>query len=119
MGTTHLTTPLVVIDLDVVDTNLDAMAAVRPGDALRSHVKAHKCTRLAAHVAERTGSRSFCCATLREVEGMVEAGLGHDLLLANETLDAVRLPRRLRGERGRSGNRRGRLRRNGGGGGSR
>ena len=93
MGTTHLTTPLVVIDLDVVDANLDAMAAVRPGDALRSHVKAHKCTRLAAHVAERTGSRSFCCATLREVEGMVEAGLGHDLLLANETLDAVRLRR--------------------------
>ena len=65
----------------------------RPGDALRSHVKAHKCTRLAAHVAERTGSRSFCCATLREVEGMVEAGLGHDLLLANETLDAARLRR--------------------------
>jgi D-serine deaminase-like pyridoxal phosphate-dependent protein len=36
---------------------------------------------------------SFTCATIREVEGMARAGLGDDLLLANEVLDASRLGR--------------------------
>ena len=70
-----------------------------PGAALRPHVKAFKCTALARHVAARGGHRSFCCATLREMEGMAAAGLGDDLLLANETLDADRL-RALVGRRG-------------------
>jgi D-serine deaminase-like pyridoxal phosphate-dependent protein len=34
---------------------------------------------------------AFCCATMREMEGMAAAGLGDDLLLANETLAAQRL----------------------------
>src|SRR5262249_58654187 len=34
---------------------------------------------------------SFTCATPREVVGLAEAGLGDDLLLANETLDPHRL----------------------------
>jgi D-serine deaminase-like pyridoxal phosphate-dependent protein len=33
----------------------------------------------------------FTCATVREVEGMARAGMGEDLLLANEVLDATRL----------------------------
>src|SRR5262249_2776860 len=37
------------------------------------------------------GHRTFCCATVREMVGMAQAGLGDDLLLANETLDATRL----------------------------
>ena len=86
-----LPTPALVVDLDVVDGNIDAMAAVRPGAALRSHVKAHKCTALARYLADRSGSTTFCCATAREMRGMVDAGLGDDLLLANETLDVGRL----------------------------
>src|SRR5687768_2806050 len=66
------------------------MAAVRPGPALRPHVKAFKSTALAARLAA-AGHRTFCCATVREVEGMAAAGLGDDLLLANEVLDATRL----------------------------
>ena len=86
-----LPTPSLVVDVDVLDANIDAMAAVRPGPALRPHVKAFKSTALARYVAERAGHRTFCCATLREMEGMAAAGLGDDLLLANETLDAERL----------------------------
>ncbi|UDY35652.1 alanine racemase [Dermatobacter hominis] len=93
MDVHDLPTPALVVDVDVLDANIDAMAAVRPGPALRPHVKAFKSTALARHVAERGGHRSFCCATLREVEGMADAGLGEDLLLANETLDADRLRR--------------------------
>ena len=88
-----LPTPALVVDVDVLDANIDAMAAARPGPALRPHVKAFKSTALARHVADRGGHRTFCCATLREVEGMADAGLGDDLLLANETLDADRLRR--------------------------
>ena len=37
------------------------------------------------------GHPGFTCATVREVEGMAAAGLGEDLLLANEVLDVRRL----------------------------
>lgn len=93
MKVQDLPTPALVVDGATLDRNIGAMAAVRPGPALRPHVKAFKSTELARHVAERGGHRSFCCATLREMEGMVAAGLGDDLLLANETLDAERLDR--------------------------
>ena len=87
----ELSTPALVVDLAALDRNIDLMAAARPGPALRPHVKAFKSTELARYVAARGGHRSFCCATLREMEGMAAAGLGEDLLLANETLDAERL----------------------------
>lgn len=93
MNVHDLPTPALVVDLDDLDANIDTMATVRPGPALRPHVKAFKSTTLARHVAERGGHRSFCCATLREMEGMVDAGLGDDLLLANETLETDRLRR--------------------------
>lgn len=66
------------------------MAAARPGATLRPHVKAHKCTALAAAQAAH-GHTTFTCATPREVAGMAAAGLGADLLLANEVLDVRRL----------------------------
>jgi D-serine deaminase-like pyridoxal phosphate-dependent protein len=53
-------------------------------------VKAHKCTRLAKRQLA-AGHSAFTCATVREMEGMVRAGLGEDLLLANEVVDATRL----------------------------
>ncbi|MDE3203966.1 MAG: alanine racemase [Acidobacteriota bacterium] len=66
------------------------MAAVRPGAALRPHVKAHKCSELGRH-QRAVGHPGFTCATLREMEVMARAGLGDDLLLANEVVDARRL----------------------------
>lgn len=86
-----LTTPALVVDASILEANIDTMAATRPGSRLRPHVKAFKSTEMARHVAERGTHHSFCCATLREMEGMAAAGLGNDLLLANETLDARRL----------------------------
>jgi D-serine deaminase-like pyridoxal phosphate-dependent protein len=83
-------TPAPVIDLAVFESNLATMSAARPGSALRPHVKAHKCTAIARAQAA-LGHRSFTCATPREVLGMIDAGLGDDLLLANETVDPDRL----------------------------
>ena len=90
MRTDELQTPALIIDADALDRNVAAMAAVHPGRALRPHVKAHKCTSLAA-VQVAAGHDTFTCATPREVIGMAQAGVGVDLLLANETLDAARL----------------------------
>ena len=88
----ELVTPALLVDADYFAHNLATMAVALPGGRLRPHVKAHKCTALAKRqVAE--GHRSFTCATICEVEGMAAAGLGDDLLLANEVLDASRLGR--------------------------
>jgi len=85
-----LQTPALLADVDILEANLATMAAALPGPRLRPHVKAHKCTALARRQAAH-GHRRFTCATIREVEGMAAAGLGEDLLLANEVLDARRL----------------------------
>ena len=85
-----LQTPALLIDAAVLDQNIAAMSAALPGSRLRPHVKAHKCTNLARRQAS-AGHEGFTCATIRECEGMVAAGLGQDLLLANEVLDARRL----------------------------
>jgi D-serine deaminase-like pyridoxal phosphate-dependent protein len=91
MLTLHeLQTPALLVDTETLDHNLVTMAAALPGPRLRPHVKAHKCTALARRQAA-TGHRTFTCATIREVEGMAAAGLGEDLLLANEVVDARRL----------------------------
>jgi D-threonine aldolase len=85
-----LPTPALIVDQAALDDNIAVMAAALPGAHLRPHVKAHKCTSLARRQAA-AGHTGFTCATIRECEGMVEAGLGDDLLLANEVLNATRL----------------------------
>jgi len=87
---TELTTPALVIDPGALDHNLMTMAAERPGAGCRPHVKAHKITALARRQAA-VGHRGFTCATIAECAGMVAAGLGSDLLLANEVVDATRV----------------------------
>ncbi len=83
-------TPALVVDRDRFDRNVATMAAAHPGPALRPHVKAFKSTALAGRLAE-AGHRSFCAATVAEVEGMARGGLDDDLLLANEVTDHRRL----------------------------
>ncbi len=85
-----LATPALVVDAAGFEHNLATMAAVRPGLQLRPHVKATKSTALARRQAD-LGHRAFCAATPREIVGMAAAGLGDDLLLANETVDRNRL----------------------------
>lgn len=93
MGALHvqdLSTPALVVDGAAFEHNLATMAAALPGGRCRPHVKAHKTTALARRQAA-IGHLAFCCATPREIVGMARAGLGDDLLLANETVDGGRL----------------------------
>jgi D-threonine aldolase len=85
-----LSTPALVVDRVALDHNLDTMSAALPGDRLRPHVKAHKCTAL-AHEQARRGHANFTAATPREIVGLARSGLGPDLLLANECLEPARL----------------------------
>jgi len=86
----ELPTPALCAEAGVLEENLRTMAEALPGARMRPHVKAHKCTALARRQAQ-IGHRHFTCATIREMEGLAAAGLGEDLLLANEVLDARRL----------------------------
>jgi D-serine deaminase-like pyridoxal phosphate-dependent protein len=88
----ELVTPALLVDADAFEHNLSTMATALPGPRLRPHIKAHKCTALARRQLA-AGHHTFTCATIKEVEGMAAAGLGEDLLLANEVLDASRLGR--------------------------
>ena len=86
----ELPTPALVVDGPAFQRNLATMAEARPGAALRPHVKAHKSTAV-ARLQQLAGHDTFCAATPREIIGLAEAGVGTDLLLANQCLDADRL----------------------------
>jgi D-threonine aldolase len=90
MRVAEVDTPALLVDAGALERNIATMAAALPGARLRPHVKAHKCTGLARRQAA-AGHHAFTCATIRECEGMAAAGLGADLMLANEVLDTRRL----------------------------
>src|SRR5260221_2906504 len=90
MRVADLPTPALVVDAGAITRNLDTMTAALPGARLRPHVKAHKCTALAREQANR-GHGGFTCATPRELLGLAAAGLGENLLLANESVADERL----------------------------
>ena len=90
MQVDDLVTPALLVERAVLRRNLDTMSAALPGPRLRPQVKAHKCTSLARWQRDN-GHPGFTCATIRECEVMAEHGLGGDLLLANEVVDASRL----------------------------
>jgi D-serine deaminase-like pyridoxal phosphate-dependent protein len=94
MRVSELTTPALVVEAQELEQNLDTMSAALPGERLRPHVKAHKCSALARLQAAK-GHKGFVCATVLEMEVMARAGLGEDLLLGNEVLDCTRLGRLL------------------------
>jgi D-serine deaminase-like pyridoxal phosphate-dependent protein len=99
MRTGQLTTPALLARQDHLEHNLRTMTEALPGPRLRPHVKAHTCTALAKRQAQ-LGHVAFTCATIAEMEGMAQANLDEDLLLANEVVDATRL-----GQLARSGSR--------------
>jgi D-serine deaminase-like pyridoxal phosphate-dependent protein len=86
----ELPTPALLVDRPAFEHNVSTMSTALPGARLRPHVKAFKSTALARRLAD-AGHTNFCCATTKEMVGMAEAGLGHDLLLANEVVDPQHL----------------------------
>ena len=78
----ELDTPCLLFDLDVVERNVHAMAAIarEAGVRLRPHTKTHKSPELAA-MQRDAGSEGITVAKLGEAEVMADAGF-EDLLIA-------------------------------------
>ena len=91
--TTPLSTPALVVDLDVFEANVAAMARLLEGSGktIRPHVKAHRTPELARR--QLGGSAvGVTCATVGEAEAMVGAGI-NDVLVANEVVDPRKIAR--------------------------
>lgn len=89
----ELDSPLLLLDLDVVDANLRRMLDAlrqRPVN-VRVHFKSLKCAGLARYLASR-GVRNFLCAKLNEAEVLADAGLT-DLFVANQIVGPLKLRR--------------------------
>jgi D-serine deaminase-like pyridoxal phosphate-dependent protein len=103
MGTTVVTalpapaasfsTPALVVDLDLFEANIAAMASLLRGTAktVRPHVKTHRTPELARRQLGES-ALGVTCATVGEAEAMVEAGID-DLLIANEVVDPQKIAR--------------------------
>jgi len=76
-GRHSLNTPVLVIDLDVFEQNVAAMAAFAKasGVRLRPHAKTHKCAEIARRQVA-AGALGVCCAKLGEAEALAEQGIG-------------------------------------------
>jgi D-serine deaminase-like pyridoxal phosphate-dependent protein len=86
-------TPVLVVDLDAFERNLDLMAnaAHGAGIALRPHAKSHKCPTIAELQIER-GAVGICCQKVGEAEAFVAAGI-RDVLVTNEIVGAAKVER--------------------------
>ncbi|HKB28260.1 MAG TPA: alanine racemase, partial [Candidatus Limnocylindrales bacterium] len=81
-----LTTPALLLDLDVLNSNLGIMAAGMAGvsTTLRAHVKVHKSPHIARLEVEH-GAIGVGCATVWEAIVMARAGID-DVFVINETV---------------------------------
>ena len=71
-----LNTPVLVLDVDALDRNIAAMAAltVQHGVALRPHAKTHKSVDIAKRQLA-AGAVGVCCAKIGEAEVLAEGGV--------------------------------------------
>lgn len=88
-----LNTPCLVLDIDVLERNVDAMAdyAQAVGVALRPHAKCHKSSDLARRQIA-AGGVGVCCATIGEAEAMGWAGVG-DILITSPLVTKAKMAR--------------------------
>jgi D-serine deaminase-like pyridoxal phosphate-dependent protein len=89
----ELDTPTVVVDLDVLEANVQGMAAFAAsnGVALRPHCKTHK-TREIARLQAAAGASGLTVAKLDEAEAYLDDG-HRDVFVANEIFGATKWTR--------------------------
>ena len=76
-----LATPALVVDLDVLERNIAAMAAFAraAGVGLRPHAKTHKSVEIARRQIA-AGAAGVCCAKLGEAEALADGGIENILI---------------------------------------
>lgn len=92
----HVTTPALLVDLDIFDANVAAMNALLAptSKVLRPHIKTHRTPALALRQLGGP-TRGVTCSTVGEAEAMVRAGI-EDILIANEVVDPAKIARLVR-----------------------
>jgi len=89
-GRHEISTPALILDLEVLRANIAAMADWTVGHAgVRPHAKVHKCPEI-ARMQMDAGAVGITTATVWEAAAMVDGGIG-DVLLANEVIQAEKL----------------------------
>lgn len=88
-----VSTPALLVDLDVFDQNVAALAALvrGTGKTIRPHVKTHRTPELAKRQLGEL-AHGVTCATVGEAEVMVAADID-DVFIANEVVDRGKLRR--------------------------
>jgi D-serine deaminase-like pyridoxal phosphate-dependent protein len=91
-----LVTPVLLLDLDLLDANIAKMAAHAKTAKinLRPHGKTHKCPQIAERQI-KAGAIGLCVATLREAEAMSAAGISN-LLITTELVGKPKIERLIK-----------------------
>jgi len=91
-----LDTPVLLVDLDILDRNIARMAAVASagGKGLRPHTKTHKTPEI-ARMQVAAGARGLTVAKLGEAEVLTDAGL-EDLFIANQIVGPLKIDRLMK-----------------------
>ncbi len=92
-----LDTPALLVDLDRLEANIEAMAAhARSGNlVLRPHFKTHKSVAIARRQLA-AGAVGITVAKLDEAEALVDGGIDAPILIAYELVDPYKLERAMR-----------------------
>ena len=90
---TELDTPALLIDLDILESNIQSMADYFSGIStdLRPHLKTHK-TPIIAKKQIEAGAIGITCAKLGEAEEVVHSGI-RDVLIANQIIGTQKITR--------------------------
>ena len=93
MKISGLSTPALVLDVNILKANAAAMEQVLAGTALklRPHYKSHKCAALAKWQI-KNGAVGMTCAKLSEAEDLCDIGV-EDILIANQIVDPAKIRR--------------------------
>ena len=93
MKISGLSTPALVLDVNILKANAEAMEKILTGTALklRPHYKSHKCAALAKWQVN-SGAVGMTCAKLSEAEDLCDVGIA-DILIANQIVDPAKIRR--------------------------
>jgi D-serine deaminase-like pyridoxal phosphate-dependent protein len=92
----QLPTPVLLLDLDAFNSNVERMAAhlKKSGRAFRPHAKTHKCPQIALRLM-RAGAVGACAAKISEAEALAEGG-ATGLLLTSAMVGGWRIERAIK-----------------------
>ncbi len=96
MTINDLDTPALLVDLDILERNIAAMAEVARsgGKRLRPHTKTHKTPEI-ARMQVAAGAQGLTVAKLGEAEVLADAGLD-DLFIANQIVGPIKVERLIK-----------------------